>query len=179
MTLALAVEVRQRRRAERAAHALAVSDAVTGLGNYRRLVDALEYEIKRSERTNRPFAFVLFDLDDLKKINDIHGHLVGTRALCRCADILRLNTRTVDTVARYGGDEFAVILSETDRDGGRHLASRIASRLAADGEKPAISVSFGVAMWPNDGRTTETLFDAADNALYQMKRGRGGVQVTA
>ncbi|HET9216689.1 MAG TPA: MASE1 domain-containing protein [Terriglobia bacterium] len=179
MTLALAAEVRQRRRAERAAHALAVSDPVTGLGNYRRLVDALEHEIKRSERTSRPFAFVFFDLDDLKKINDIHGHLVGTRALCRCADILRLNTRTVDTVARYGGDEFAVILSETDRDGGRQLASRIASLLAADGEKPLISVSFGVAMWPNDGRTTETLFRAADNALYEMKRGRGGVQVTA
>jgi len=179
MTLALAAEVRQRRRAEREAHLLAISDPVTGLGNYRRLVDALELEIKRSERTNRPFAFVLFDLDDLKKINDIHGHLIGTRALCRCSDILRLNSRTIDTVARYGGDEFAVILSETDREGGRQQASRIAALLAADGEQPSISVSFGVAMWPNDGRTTEALFHAADNALYQMKRGRGGVQVTA
>jgi diguanylate cyclase (GGDEF)-like protein len=179
MTLALAAEVRQRRRAEREARSLAVSDAVTGLGNYRRLVDALEIEIKRAERTNRSFAFVLLDLDDLKKINDIHGHLVGTRALCRCANILRLNTRTIDTVARYGGDEFAVILPETDREGGRQLAARIAALLAADGEEPRVSVSYGVAMWPNDGWTTEALFHAADNALYEMKRGRGGVQITA
>jgi diguanylate cyclase (GGDEF)-like protein len=175
MTLALAAEVRQRRRAEREARSLAVSDPVTGLGNYRRLVDSLEWEIKRAERTQRPFAFVLFDLDDLKKLNDIHGHLVGTRALCRLADILRLHSRSIDTVARYGGDEFAVILPETDRLGGSQVAARIASLLAADGEQPSVSVSFGVAMWPDNGRTTEALFHAADNALYEMKRGRGGV----
>lgn len=175
MTLAIATDVRQRRRAEREARSLAVSDPVTGLGNYRRLVDALEREIKRAERTQRRFAFVLFDLDDLKKINDIHGHLVGTRALCRFADILRLHSRSIDTVARYGGDEFAVILPETDRSGGSQVSARIRSVLAADGEQPMVSVSFGVAMWPDDGRTTEELFHAADNALYEMKRGRGGV----
>jgi diguanylate cyclase (GGDEF)-like protein len=175
MTLALAAEVRQRRRAEREARSLAVSDPVTGLGNYRRLVDSLESEIKRAERTQRPFAFVLLDLDDLKKLNDIYGHLVGTRALCRLADIVRLHSRSIDTVARYGGDEFAVILPETDRIGGSQVAARIASLLAEDGEQPSVSVSFGVAMWPDNGRTTEALFHAADNALYEMKRGRGGV----
>ena len=150
MTLALAAEVRHRRRAEREARSLAVSDPVTGLGNYRRLVDSLEWEIKRAERTGRPFAFVLFDLDDLKQINDIHGHLVGTRAICRCANILRLHSRSIDTVARYGGDEFAMILPETDRTGGTQVAARMAALLVADGEQPAVAVSFGVAIWAND-----------------------------
>lgn len=174
MSLALAVEVRQRRRSEKEARSLAVSDPLTGVGNYRRLVDALEAEIQRAERIERAFAFVLMDLDELKKINDVHGHLVGTRALCRVADILRLNSRRIDTIARYGGDEFAVILPETESEGGRRFAERIASRLAEDGEAPPISISFGVATWPNDARTTESLFRVADRALYEMKRRRRG-----
>jgi len=174
MSLALAVEVRQRRRSEKEAQSLAVSDPLTGVGNYRMLVDALEAEIQRAERIERGFAFVLMDLDELKKINDIHGHLVGTRALCRVANTLRLNSRRIDTIARYGGDEFAVILPETESDGGRRFAARIASRLADDGENPPITISFGVATWPLDAKTTESLFRAADRALYEMKHRRRG-----
>jgi diguanylate cyclase (GGDEF)-like protein len=174
MSLALAVEVRQRRRSEKEARSLAVSDPLTGVGNYRRLVDALEAEIQRAERIERAFAFVLLDLDELKKINDVHGHLVGTRALCRIADVLRVNSRRIDTIARYGGDEFAVILPETESEGGRRFADRIVSRLAEDREKPPITISFGVATWPHDARTTESLFRAADRALYEMKRRRRG-----
>jgi len=89
---------------------LAVTDPLTGSANYRRLVDALENEIQRSRRTGRPFSLLLLDLDGLKKINDNYGHLVGTRALCRVANVLRANSRFIDTAARYGGDEFALII---------------------------------------------------------------------
>lgn len=148
---------------------LAVSDALTGLANYRRLVSELENEIQRSDRTARPFALLLFDLDGLKKINDQFGHLVGSRALCRVADVIRLHSRTIDTCARYGGDEFAVILPETTLEAAQEVGRRINDRVANDPEQPRISVSFGAAAFPADGRTIETLLDAADRALYHLK----------
>lgn len=170
MTMALAAEVAERRRAESKARSLAVSDPLTGLGNYRKLIDALESEIKRSERTRRPFIFLLLDVDGLKKINGVHGHLVGSRALCRLADVLRLYCRSVDTAARYGGDEFALILPEEGAESARHVAHRIAAKLAQDGEEPLLSVSMGIAAWPQDGRTKEALMRAADRDLYEKKR---------
>lgn len=100
---------------------LALSDPLTGLANYRRLVDVLGNEIERSKRTGSTFSLLLFDLDGLKKINDLHGHLVGTRAICRVADALRLCSRSIDTAARQGGDEFALVLPETGWRGVRKL----------------------------------------------------------
>jgi diguanylate cyclase (GGDEF)-like protein len=148
---------------------LAVSDPLTGLANYRRLVDDLEVEIQRSRRTGRPFSLLLFDLDGLKKINDNYGHLVGSRALCRVADMLRVNSRTIDTAARYGGDEFALILPETGMNAAHEVAHRICDRVARDGELPSISVSVGVAAYARDGETLEALVGAADQALYKRK----------
>jgi diguanylate cyclase (GGDEF)-like protein len=152
---------------------LAVSDSLTGLGNYRRLVDALEGEIQRSRRTGRPFSLLLFDLDGLKKLNDNYGHLVGSKALCRVANVLRVNSRTIDTVARYGGDEFAVILPETGMNAAQEVARRICDCVARDGELPPISVSVGVAVYAQNGETLEALVSAADQALYKTK-GRTG-----
>jgi diguanylate cyclase (GGDEF)-like protein len=174
-TLVLAAEVAERRRAESDARTLAVSDPLTGLGNYRKLLDALEAEIQRSERTGRPFTFLLLDVDDLKKINDVHGHVVGSRALCRFASVLRLNSRTIDTVARYGGDEFAIVLPESDRPAAAEVCRRITEGLASEHEQPALKASMGIASWPHDGGTIEALLRSADQALYEMKNGRSPV----
>jgi diguanylate cyclase (GGDEF)-like protein len=153
---------------------LAVTDPLTGLANYRRLVDALESEIQRSRRTARPFSILLFDLDGLKKVNDSYGHLVGSRALCRVAKVLRVNSRSIDTAARYGGDEFALILPETGMDAAQEVARRICDRVAGDGESPSVSVSVGVAVYAQDGETLEALVGAADRALYRAKRHTAG-----
>jgi diguanylate cyclase (GGDEF)-like protein len=180
MTMAFAAQFTERRHAEEQARFLAVSDPLTGLGNYRKLVDTLEAEIKRSDRTGRSFALLLMDVDGLKKINDVHGHLVGSRALCRLANILRLRCRGIDTAARYGGDEFALVVPEAGAEVARQVARRISERLASDGEHPALSVSVGAAVCPEDGETIEMLLRAADRALYDMKRrARGEVSLLA
>jgi diguanylate cyclase (GGDEF)-like protein len=172
MTLVLAAVVAERKEAEDRLRRLAVSDPLTGLANYRQLVQALEVEIKRTSRTDRPFAIVLLDLDGLKKINDRHGHLVGSLALRRVAEALLGSCRGIDTAARFGGDEFALVLPETGEAAAWHVARRVAERVARDGEQPALSASIGVAVHPRDGATLEALLNAADRSLYDAKARR-------
>lgn len=148
---------------------MAVSDPLTGLGNYRRLISVLEAELDRSRRTQRPFSVVLLDMDGLKAINDHYGHLTGSRALVRLGKLLRNHSRTIDTPARYGGDEFALVLPEAGPDVATRVLSRIRERLSGEQESPALSVSAGVAAFPEDGDTPEKLLGAADRALYRMK----------
>lgn len=150
---------------------LAISDSVTGLSNYRHLIDVLQSELERSGRTNRSFSVLLMDLDGLKRINDRFGHLVGTRALCRVAQILRLHCRSVDTAARYGGDEFALVLPETDERAAEQVAERIKNRLDADEEPPSLSLSIGIATFPHCGTSIHHLLEWADRDLY-VKKGR-------
>jgi diguanylate cyclase (GGDEF)-like protein len=167
--LIVASVVAERRRMEGHLRNLAVRDPLTNLANYRQLMVALEAEIRRSERTGRAFAVLLLDVDGLKRINDRHGHVVGSRALCRVAEVLHMSCRAVDTAARYGGDEFALVLPETDDNAARQVAARVCERLKQDVDKPRITASFGVALFPRDGSTAEAMISGADRALYAMK----------
>jgi diguanylate cyclase (GGDEF)-like protein len=172
LTLITAAVVGERRYVEQRLRALSVTDPLTGLANHRRLVSVLESEIERSGRTGQGFALLFLDLDDLKVINDEFGHLVGSNALRRLADVLRASCRAVDTPARYGGDEFALVLPETDEEAAHEVARRVAEGLARDGQQPRLSASIGVAVYPRDGESAEALIGAADRILYLMKRTR-------
>jgi diguanylate cyclase (GGDEF)-like protein/PAS domain S-box-containing protein len=166
----IAEDVTAQRASEDHLRHLAATDALTGLANYRRLSEELASEIKRSDRTGRAFAVLMFDLDGMKQINDRYGHLAGNRALCRLADLFRYSCRSIDTAARYGGDEFAIVLPETVAHDAALVGKRICERLSSDREEPALSVSLGTAVYPEDGATIDILFQAADRALYEMKQ---------
>jgi len=153
-------------------HHLAVSDPLTGLANYRRLLDVLENETERTDRSGRPFSVLLLDLDGLKIINDGYGHLVGSRAICRLADILRIHCRAVDTAARYGGDEFALVLPESEEDEAHRVANRIREVMANDDEPPRLSASIGISIYRGDGQRIEKLLSEADQNLYAEKAKR-------
>jgi diguanylate cyclase (GGDEF)-like protein len=151
---------------------LAVSDPLTGLANYRRLLDVLERETERSNRTGRPFSILLLDVDGLKKINDTYGHLVGSRAICRLADTLRMNIRAVDTAARYGGDEFVLVLPEAPENDARKVALRIHEVMRNDAEEPSVSASIGISTYRGEGARIEKLLSDADKDLYRHKSSR-------
>ena len=165
----IVVDITEQRMLEDQLRHLALSDSLTGLANHRRLFEVLNAEIRRSKRTEREFSLVLLDLDGLKQINDRFGHLVGDRALCRLAQILADCSRSIDTAARHGGDEFAVVLPETGEDHAMMVARRICELVAKDAEEPALAVSVGVASYPKEAETIAALLNAADNDLYAMK----------
>src|SRR6267378_8091822 len=167
----IAEDITKQRQLEDHLRQQAARDSLTGLANYRHLAEVLDMEIKRSERTGRQFALLLFDLDGLKQINDHYGHLIGSHALCRVADVLSF-CRDIDTAARYGGDEFALVLPETETEAANQVAQRICDSIANDGMGPVLSVSMGLAVYPHDGEGIETLLHAADVAMYAMKVGK-------
>ncbi len=183
MTLALAALASEYAVAETQLRELVVTDPLTGLPNYRRLVEVLGAEMARSDRHHEPFAVVFFDMDGLKEINDEFGHLTGSRAVCRMAETLKATCRATDTPARYGGDEFVAVLPATDEQGARLVIHRLETRLAEDPNDPRLSVSAGISIYPRDGSTPTTLLSAADRALYAAKanklRDRGVVPLDA
>lgn len=127
--IGVGVDITQRKRTEEQIRYQATHDALTGLANYREFMDALERELRRAERSHHSFAILLLDLDELKQINDRQGHLAGNRALKRLADAMREQCRSTDLVARYGGDEFAVVLIESDQRMAENVARRIETSL--------------------------------------------------
>jgi diguanylate cyclase (GGDEF)-like protein len=155
---------------------LVVTDPMTGLPNYRRLVEVLGVEISRANRTDGTFAVLFFDMDGLKQINDELGHLIGSRAVCRFAETLKAACRDTDTAARYGGDEFVVVLPDSDEAGAQLVITRVTERLAEDRVKPELATSAGIAVYPKDGSTPTTLLSAADRALYAVKAHKASVR---
>ena len=168
----IAEDVTRQRELEDHLRRQATSDPLTGLANYRRLVDVLDLEIKRSKRTSRGFALLFFDLDGLKLINDRYGHMRGSQALCRVADVLCSCCRDIDTPARFGGDEFALVLPEANAEAANLVVRRVCESVANDGNGPKLSVSVGVAVYPQNGDSIESLLCQADSALYLMKQHR-------
>ncbi len=161
----------------------AVTDPLTGLANRRRFVRELSVEVNRAQRFEHPLAVILADLDDFKSVNDRFGHLTGDDALRGFADVLRDRVRDTDLPARFGGEEFAVLLRETTLDGARALAEELRGRLqeqalaAPDGRRFRVTASFGVAVYPEAG-AGEQLIAAADAALYRAKaQGKNRVAV--
>lgn len=151
-------------------------DPKTGCFNARFLQDFVAREIKRSERNFETFSILMIDLDDFKKMNDRHGHLFGDHIIKKFADEIITNARREDILARFGGDEFAVVLPHTGRIGARSYAERLKLKLLRSFENKEfmgtpvdISFSVGIATYPHDGDTYESLFQVADSALYRAK----------
>ena len=166
------------------AEALSVTDDLTQLYNSRYLSQVLRRETKRASRSGRSLSLLFIDLDGFKSINDTHGHLYGSSALVEAAAVIRVNARETDIVARFGGDEFALVLPETGTDGAVAVGERIRDKIAAhrflrsEGLDIRLTVSIGVAALPDVAASAEQLIQAADEAMYWVKdHGKNGIYV--
>lgn len=172
----------QRREVER----LASTDVLTDLPNRRVLLERLDAELRRHRRYGTAVGFLLLDLDHFKRINDSHGHLIGDQVLASVGQLLRSELRELDMAGRYGGEEFGIVLPNTNLAAGRELAERIRGRLAAavyvlsQGRNFTITGSFGLAEAEDADRSVSDLLSRADRALYDAKAaGRNCVRINA
>jgi len=158
----------------------AITDGLTGVKTHRFLMEALSAEWKRSTRANRPFALVLMDLDRFKFVNDFYGHLEGDVILRRVGHILEQNCRRSDVVARYGGDEFVILMPETSLEQAGQLANKLRAWVASDPllRDKNVTASFGIAGFPIHGSTPQELLQVADSSMYLSKH-QGGNSVSS
>jgi diguanylate cyclase (GGDEF)-like protein len=161
---------------------LVITDDLTGLFNARHLLEFLDYEIDRAKRYGTALSMVFLDLDHFKQVNDTHGHLVGSRLLVEVGQLIRKHIRKADMAARYGGDEFVIVLPNTDKTGATSMAENLRDvlrehyYLASEGYRIRLTASFGVACYPEDARSKLTLIRQADQAMYRVKEtSRDGV----
>jgi diguanylate cyclase (GGDEF)-like protein len=162
--------------------ALSVTDDLTQLYNSRYLNQMLRRETKRASRSGRPLSLLFIDLDGFKGVNDAHGHLCGSRALVEAAAVIKVSARETDMVARFGGDEFALVLPDTGGEGAFAVGERIRDRIAeyrfltGDGLDIHLTASVGVATLPDVAASADELVRAADKAMYQVKEtGKNGI----
>jgi diguanylate cyclase (GGDEF)-like protein len=161
----------------------AVTDGLTGVYNYRFLISSLGTEIKRCQRFRQSFSFVMLDVDNLKEFNDRLGHLSGSDALRAIAKVMKRETREIDIVSKYGGDEFAIILPRTDLDGAvvvtRRVLRSVQEYTFEGSQKGLLTCSAGVSFYPHDGQTARDIIANADRALYHAKStGKNAVVTT-
>jgi len=161
---------------------LVITDDLTGLFNSRYFFEQIEYEVERSKRYNSPLSLVFLDLDHFKNVNDTHGHLTGSRLLAEVGSVVSEHIRKTDKAARYGGDEFVIILPHTEKSGAFAFAVKLHNELnkkafySNDGDLLTVSGSFGVASFPDDAQSSAELVSKADEAMYLVKKnGRNGV----
>ena len=159
---------------------LTITDDCTGLFNSRHLFSVLESELERSRRFNHPFSLIFIDLDHFKTVNDVHGHLTGSRLLAEIAKTIKHNVRGIDSAFRYGGDEFIVLLPQTGKDAALEVTQRLLHALrstrylSSEGLDLQVAASFGIASYPEDGDSAQKIIAAADEMMYLVKNSTRG-----
>jgi len=172
-------------RAVRRIQELSITDDCTRLYNARHMFNVLADEIHRSQRFGYEFSLLFLDLDHFKRINDEHGHLIGSQLLAQVGRLLRENLRLVDSAFRYGGDEFAILLPQTSKEAALFVAKRLMAVfrnerwLAGKAHQVSLQASVGIACYPGDAITPQDIVQRADEMMYQVKQaGRNNIAVT-